>query len=246
MIADDEAPAREKLRLLLAEHADVEIVAECDSGIDALERIVELDPDLVFLDIHMPGMTGLAVLQSLPECDRPSVIFVTAYDEHAIAAFDVEAIDYLLKPFTRERFVRALERYRAREHDDGSVAYGARVSRALERAAPAFPYDRIPLRMENGTALLPIDDLDWAESEANYIRIHAGKLEARLRETMDIFYRRLPEGRFIRIHRSIVVAVSRIVRIEPWANSEYILVLGNGTKLKSSRAYASAIRALTA
>ncbi|HET6894402.1 MAG TPA: LytTR family DNA-binding domain-containing protein [Candidatus Baltobacteraceae bacterium] len=244
VIIDDEDLARERIRSFLTEHSDILVCAEFSNGSDALRDVQAIDPDLIFLDIQMPGMNGFVMLQALPENVRPAVIFITAYDEHAIEAFEVEALDYLLKPFTKERFARALERFRNRTAERHSGEYEQRLSRALEHVSPSFRYDRIPVKVDNGTVLVRVDDVDWAESESNYIRIHAAVANARLRDTMESFCKRLPDGRFLRIHRSIVVNVDRIVRIEPWARGEYIVVLRNGTKLKSGRAYGYALREL--
>lgn len=244
VIIDDEELARERIRSFLVDHSDVIVCAEFSNGTDALTHLQAIEPDLVFLDIQMPGMNGFMLLQALPEDARPAVIFITAYDRHAIEAFDVEALDYLLKPFTKERFARALERFRNRAAERRSGDYGARLSRALEHVSPSFRYDRIPVKVDNGTALVRVDDVNWAESELNYIRIHATSVNARIRDTMESFCKRLPNGRFLRIHRSIVVNVERIVRVEPWANSEYIVVLRDGTKLKSGRAYGDLLREL--
>lgn len=243
-IVDDEALARERLRSLLSEHSDIEIAGEFVNGAEALRHLVEMEPDLLFLDVQMPGMDGFTMLQALPEDARPAVIFVTAFDEHAIRAFEVDALDYLLKPFTKERFGRALERARARAGAGGLREYRKQLSRALKRVAPLNRFDRIPLKDERGTTLVRIDDVDWAESESNYVRVHAGGIHARLRETMEVFCERFPEDRFIRIHRSMLVNLDRIARVEAWTHGEYIVVLQNGTKLKSGRAYSAALRNL--
>lgn len=244
VIIDDEDLARERIRTLLAGHDDVEISGEYANGADALRDLADLAPDLLFLDVQMPGMDGFSLLQSLREEQRPAVIFVTAYDEHAIRAFEVDALDYLLKPFTRERFERALERVRVRCGSGGDVEYRMRLSRALKRMRIASRLDRLPIKTENGTSFIRIDDVDWAEAEGNYMRVHAGSASVRLRETVESFCERLPLEQFIRIHRSIVVNLDRVVRVEPWTHGEYVVVLQNGTKLKSGRTYSEFVRAL--
>jgi len=244
VIIDDEDLARERIRSFLAGHSDVVVCAEFSNGSDALAHLRALEADLIFLDIQMPGMNGFEILQALPETARPAIIFTTAYDEHAIEAFEVEALDYLLKPFTKERFARALERFRNRAAERRSGEYGTRLSRVLDHMSSSFRYDRIPIKVDNGTALVRVDDVNWVESESNYVRIHAAAANARIRDTLESFCKRLPEGRFLRIHRSLVVNIDRIVRIEPWANGEYIVVLRDGTKLKSGRAYGDALREL--
>jgi two-component system, LytTR family, response regulator len=244
VIVDDEDLARERIRSFLTDHADVQVAGEFSNGADALRNLLDIEPDLIFLDVQMPGMDGFTMLRALPEDARPAVIFVTAYDEHAIHAFEVDALDYLLKPFTKERFARAIERVRAQTTAAGTGEYRARLSRALKRIAPAQRFDRIPVKDENGTTFVRIDDVDWAESESNYVRIHAEKVNARLRETMEAFCERLPPERFIRIHRSMVVNLDSIVRVEPWAHGEHVVVLRDGTKLKSGRAYSAGLRDL--
>jgi two-component system LytT family response regulator len=244
VIVDDEDLARERIRVLLADHADVEVAGEYANGADALRNLAHLAPDLLFLDVQMPGMDGFSLLYSLPEEQRPAVIFVTAYDEHAIRAFEADALDYLLKPFTKERFERALQRVRSRYGAGGDLEYRRRLSQALNRMRVANRFDRLPVKTENGTSFIRIDDVDWAEAEGNYMRVHAGRVSARLRETVENFCGRLPPERFIRIHRSIVLNIDRIVRVEPWAHGEYVVVLLDGTKLKSGRAYSESVRAL--
>lgn len=244
VIIDDEDLARERIRALLADHDDVEVAGEYANGSDALRDLADLAPDLLFLDVQMPGMDGFSLLQSLREEQRPAVIFVTAYDEHAIRAFEVDALDYLLKPFTQERFDRALERVRVRYGAGGDLEYRMRLSRALKRMRVTNRFDRLPVKTENGTSFIRIDDVDWAEAEGNYMRVHAGGVSARLRETVETFCERLPLEQFIRIHRSIVVNLDRIVRVEPWTHGEYVVVLLDGTKLKSGRAYSESVREL--
>lgn len=244
IIVDDEHLARERIRSLLTEHADVEVAGEFASGADALRDLPALAPDLLFLDVQMPGIDGFSLLQALPEEQRPAVIFVTAYDEHAIRAFEVDALDYLLKPFTKERFDRAIERVRARYGAGGDLEYRMRLSNALKRMRIANRLERLPVKTENGTSFIRIDDVDWAQAEGNYMRVHAGGVCARLRETVEAFCERLPLEQFLRIHRSLVVNLDRIVRVEPWAHGEYVVVLRDGTKLKSGRAYSDSLRTL--
>jgi two-component system LytT family response regulator len=244
VIIDDEVLARERIRSLLPHHDDVEVVGEYENGADALRDLPDLAPDLLFLDVQMPGIDGFSLLRSLREEQRPAVIFVTAYDEHAILAFEVDALDYLLKPFTRERFERTIERVRERCSAGGELEYRMRLSRALKRARITNRFERLPIKTENGTSFIPIDEVDWAEVEGNYMRVHAGGNSARLRETVEALCERLPLEQFIRIHRSIVVNLDRIVRVEPWTHGEYVVVLRDGTKLKSGRAYSEPLRAL--
>lgn len=244
VIIDDEDLARERIRSLLAHHDDVEVVGEYANGADALRDLTESAPDLIFLDVQMPGIDGFSLLQAFREDVRPAVIFVTAYDAHAIRAFEVDALDYLLKPFTKERFERAIERVRARYSAGGDLEYRMRLSQALKRMRITNRLERLPIKTENGTSFIRVDDLDWAQAEGNYMRVHANGNSARLRETVEAFCQRLPLEQFIRIHRSVVVNLDRIVRVEPWTHGEYVVVLSDGTKLKSGRAYSESLRAL--
>jgi two-component system LytT family response regulator len=243
-IVDDEALARERVRSLLADHSDIVLAGDYESGADALRELAGARIDLLFLDVQMPGMDGFSLLRALPESERPAVIFVTAYDEHAIKAFEVDALDYLLKPFTKERFDRAIERVRLRYDAAGDPEYRRRLSKALRRVRGPSHSDRLAIRTENGTSFVRIGDVDWAESDGNYVRIHVKDASARIRETVEAFCERLPLEQFIRIHRSFVVNLDRIVRVEPWTHGEYVIVLRDGTKLKSGRVYSHAVRAL--
>lgn len=244
IIIDDEDLARERIRSLLADYEGIENVGEYASAAEVLREIADVHPDLMFLDIEMAGIDGFSLLDSLREERRPSVIFVTAYDEHAIRAFDLNAVDYLLKPFTKERFGRAMERVRSRRIAGGDTEYRARLSTALASIREDRSRARLPIKTGDGTYFIPIDTVDWAESDGNYVRVHAGKICAPLRETMVHFCDRLPPERFVRIHRSAVVNVERIERIEPWAHAEFVVVLRDGTKLKSGRAFGQSLRDL--
>jgi two-component system LytT family response regulator len=243
IIVDDEDLARERIRTLLGGHYDVEVVAEYARGADALREIASVRPDLMFLDISMPGIDGFSLLEALPlEHRPPAVIFVTAYDEHAIRAFDVNAIDYLLKPFTRERFDSAIERVR-RSNAVPGPAYRQRMDAALETIRKS-KRERIAVKSEYGTSFLAVADVDWAESSGNYVLVHSRGATTAVRETLNRLAARLPQDRFLRVHRSIVVNLERIVRIEPWTHGEHVIVLRDGTKLKSGRSYSEALRAL--
>ncbi len=223
LIADDEPLARKKIRTLLAREPDVEVAGECGSGPEALELIRDLDPNLVFLDIEMPELDGLALLQGLGPRPTPAVIFVTAYDEYAVRAFDVQALDYLLKPIDRRRFQTALER--ARDH--------LRVSG--ERAAP--PLTRLLVKTGDRTQVLKVDDVDWVETADNYVKVHALGQTHLLRETLAHLRSRLDPARFVRIHRSAMVNVDRIQSLYPLFHGDQMVVLHDGTELPLSRRY---------
>jgi two-component system LytT family response regulator len=238
VIVDDEPAARERVRLLLAEHPDVEVVAECEHGLAAVEAIEELRPDLVFLDVHMPGMDGFGVLDAVGPGSVPAVVFVTAHDRHAVRAFDAHALDYLLKPLGRDRFRLAMDRVRA--------ALGAQSERELERrlaklleemnTRPRYP-SRLTVRSGTRISFVGVDEIDWIEAEANYARLHSGERTFLVRETMSGLEEKLDPARFVRIHRSTIVRVDRIREVEANAQGDYVVVLHDDTRLTSSRGY---------
>lgn len=242
LIADDEELARHRIRDLLEGHPRLAVCAECRDGREAVEAIRARSPDLVFLDINMPELDGFGVIREIGRDEMPVVIFVTAYDEHAVRAFEASAIDYLLKPFDRSRFEQALERALAHFHRaDPLEELERRVERLMEMTdvePEKKPFgDRLVVRQGGTVHLLKIDDIDWVESARNYVKIHCGVQCYTLRETLTNIESRLDEDRFLRIHRSTLVNVDRIRRIEPGYGSESRLELDNGTRLVVSRAY---------
>lgn len=245
LIVDDESLAREWLRELLAEHPDVEVLGECDNGREAIEAIALKRPDLVFLDVQMPGVDGFDVLRGIQAGDMPAVVFVTAHDRHALRAFDTHALDYLLKPFDGERLRRALDRARARLSGAAPSDWTRRLVDLIESRLPAPSLDRLVIRLERGVFFLKAQDVDWVHAEGNYVRIRAGKESYLVRETMSDLETRLPPARFARIHKSILVNIDRIRQIQPLANGGHVVVLTDGTKLTWSRGYQSRLRALT-
>ena len=247
MIVDDEALARERIRTLLAEWDDIELVAECASGRDAVAAVRRLRPALLFLDIQMPELDGFGVLHALTPPSRPeAIVFVTAHDRFAVHAFDVNAIDYLLKPYTADRFNAALERARARLGGAGR-SQRAEIDALLESVAArmAVP-ERLTIRSRNGIQFVPVADMDWLEADRNYTVLHLGAQAWRIRETISELEDQLGAAGFVRVHRSIIVNVDRIFRLEPWAHGEYVIVLRNGTKVISGRGYGERVRSLFA
>lgn len=238
IIVDDEPLARERIRSLLRGRTDLQVVAECSNGLDALERIQSLKPDLVFLDIQMPELNGFGVLQRIAVEPMPAVIFVTAYDEHAVDAFEACAIDYLLKPYDRQRFERAVERAvdYCRGRQLGSI--DERLLSLLERTdrRPVLE-DRLVVRSGASAYFLKIEEIDWVEAARNYVKLHVGERVHTLRETLSSMEERLDPGRFLRIHRSTIVNIDRIRRIRPGFGTESMLELVDGTRLTISRAY---------
>lgn len=243
LVVDDEPLGRDRVTTLLRALPNAEIVGECENGTDAVRAILELSPDLLFLDVQMPGMDGFEVLASIPAAAMPAVIFVTAYDAYAIRAFEVHAQDYLLKPFERERF------YEAFHHAAELVADKRDARRRLaalldemERQRPRRA--RIPIRAGGKVTFLPVDDIDWVEAADNYVKIHTGRETHLIRQTLSKMEQSLPATDFVRIHRSAIVNTARIREIQSWFNGEYVLLLQDGTRVYSSRQYRERVREL--
>ncbi len=244
VILDDEPIARERIRTLLRDFSDFEVVGEFERGGDLLRALPNLGADVLFLDLQMPGIDGFSILEALRPEERACVVFVTAHDDAAIRAFEVNAIDYLLKPFTKTRFANAIERIRARARLGENAAYKERTVRALDAIGQERGRSRIPIRGNDSTYFIPVEDIDWAESDGNHVRIHAGTHIAVVRETLTRFCERLPAPSFLRVHRRSIVNIERIVRVEPWARGEYVVVLRDGTRIRSGRAYSDDVRGL--
>ena len=238
LIVDDEPLARERLRTLLQQESDIEVVGECADGRQALSAIGSDTPDLVFLDIQMPLLDGFGVMQSLEDRPLPAVIFVTAYDQYALRAFDVHAIDYLLKPFTAKRFQKALERARAElvRGENGKAGFEQRLINLLEdlNGEKRHP-KRLVVKSSGRVYFLKIDEIDWIEAEGNYVRLHVGSNSHLLRETMKGMEAALDPDRFIRIHRSTIVNTERIRELQPLFHGEYAVILIDSTRLVASR-----------
>jgi two-component system LytT family response regulator len=241
LIADDEPPARAKLRRFLDVDPEISVAGEAASGTEAVEMIGRLRPDLVFLDIQMPGADGFGVLQAIDPAALPHVVFVTAYDEHALRAFEVHAVDYLLKPFDTDRFrtalARAKERVRARP-PAGADGLDERIRRVLAEARPAPAYlERVLVRTGMRAVFLRTDEVDWLEAEENYVRLHAGAESYLVRGTLAGLEERLDPARFIRVHRSHIVNLASIRELHPWSHGDWMIVLRDGRELMLSRRY---------
>jgi two-component system LytT family response regulator len=247
LIADDEPLARERIQLLLAKRDDYEVVGESSDGTSAVDAILELKPDVVFLDIRMPGLSGIEVAQALDTEDEiaPAIVFVTAHDEFALAAFDVSAADYLLKPVDRDRFARALERVDARLAATRESGLDPALRMVLEQlqSQRSFP-KRFLVRATKGYYFVKADDVEWVDAQGNYVRLHAGGRSHMVRATMKGFEQQLDPERFVRVHRSAIVGVDCVERIEPHEHGEYRLTLRDGTRLTSSRAHSEGLRRL--
>jgi two-component system LytT family response regulator len=255
LIVDDEPLARSRLRKLLSAEDGVEIVGECASAEEAIGVIESALPDLVFLDVQMPGMDGFQMLAKLETPALPAIIFVTAFDDYALRAFEVHALDYLLKPYSRARFVDAFRRAREQLERESAAAADRRLLgllaelRARESGGAAalvtvHEHERLVVKSDGRMFFVRPADIDWVEASANYVRLHARGESYQLRESMKRMEERLPRGTFVRIHRSVIVNLDRVRELQPWFHGEYVVILTDGTKLTASRAYASRLREL--
>jgi two-component system, LytTR family, response regulator len=247
VIVDDEELGRERVRMMLSSHPDIEIVAECSDGPDAVKTIERERPNLVFLDVQMPGMDGFEVLESIEVDPIPAVVFVTAHDDYALRAFDIHALDFLLKPFDEARFEKALERARAQVSNSRTTAIDSRILSLLEdlKSDKKFP-DRLIVKSGGRVFFLRTEEIDWVEAAGNYVRLHARNEAHLLRESMKNMESKLDPKIFVRIHRSAIVNVDRIKELEPWFHGEYIVIMRDGTRLTSSRVFSDRLTALFA
>jgi two-component system LytT family response regulator len=238
LLADDEPLARERLRMLLAQEAWVEIIAECDNGTQAVRQIEELNPDLVFLDVQMPDATGFEVIEAIGVARMPPVIFVTAYDQHALRAFDVRALDYLLKPFDRERFQQALGRARQQLRPQTRGDLERRLMELVQDLRePQQKTGRLVVKSGGRVFFVRTDEIDWIEAAGNYVKLHVGADTHLLRETMASIEAQLDPDTFFRIHRCHIVNIERVQELQPWFNGEYVVCLRSGARLTLSRGY---------
>jgi len=229
VIVDDEELARQMLREFLSAHQEIEIAAECANGFEAVKAVTELKPDLIFLDIQMPKLDGFEVLE-LIGTDR-AVVFVTAYDEYAIRAFDIHAVDYLLKPFGAERFETALQR--ARQRLGGKLPAPAELSSSARPASQ--PLERIVVRDGTRVFIIPIAKLDYAEAQDDYVALVSEGKKHLKQQTISSLEGILDPSRFLRIHRSYIVNLEKVTKVEPYSKDNYMVVLSNGTQLPVSR-----------
>ncbi len=236
LIIDDEPLARQKVRLLLSEEADVELVGECQDGVEAVVQIEAAKPDLVFLDVQMPEMDGFEVLRRIPSALLPVVVFTTAYDEHALRAFDAHALDYLLKPFKPDRFKQAVQRARELMGNKQAGAAARGLLELLgERSAPAAYLSRLTVKTSGRVFFVSVEDIDAIDAAGKYAVVHVGKENHVLRESMDYLESKLPPDRFLRISRSVIVNVDRIQELQPMFKGENVVVLKNGKQYPTTR-----------
>lgn len=252
LIVDDEPLARDTVRDALKGEEDMRIVAECGDGEEAVAAVREHGPDLVFLDIRMPGLSGFEVLGELDGA-TPDIVFVTAHDEHALRAFEVNAVDYLLKPFTDERFRETMRR--VRERSSGSVAASPRQLRRLLRrleagrdASPAETAEptegpvgeyarRFMVRSGERIRFVGADEIDWFEADGNYVVLHVGEEDHRVRATLSGMEEQLDPADFVRVHRSAIVNLDSVREVQPWFSGDYVAILTTGDRVKVSRTY---------
>jgi two-component system, LytTR family, response regulator len=248
LIVDDEPIARAGLRKLLAAHADFVVVGECRNGREAIQALSKQAIDLVFLDVQMPQLSGFDVIAAIGAGALPAVIFVTAYDQYAIQAFEVDAADYLLKPFDEERFEKTLARVRKHFQRGETQSLNERLTALLKRLDKAEtappPNNRLVVKSAGRIQFVNVEELDWIEAAGNYIKLHVGGTEHLLRETMDAMAARLPAAQFFRIRRAVIVNAERIREMQPLFKGEYLILLRDGTELTSSRRYRTQLDAL--
>ncbi len=238
LIADDEALARKFIRRMLKDDREVEVVGECSNGKEAVALIKKENPDVVFLDVQMPEMDGFAVLESIAHGQWPEIIFTTAYEQYAIRAFELHALDYLLKPFDQARFKDAMEyakeRFRSQDQKDGRAQIGA----LLESIRSKTEYlERIVIKAGGRITFLNTNEINWIEADDKYVHLHTDKANPMVRQTLSAMEAQLDPRKFRRIHRSTIVNVERIKELQPLFNGEHSVVLENGSKLVLSRNY---------
>ena len=246
LIADDEPLARDRVRMMLNARAGYDVVAESGDGASTVDAIMAHAPDIVFLDIKMPGLDGFEVLAAIEEMKPPpAIIFVTAFDSHALQAFDVGAVDYLLKPFDAGRFEQALARAELRR----TGTAGQEPDRASRQHLASLPGgagypERFLVRGPTHLYFVRTRDIEWVDAQGNYVRLHAGGRAHFVRHTLTALAEKLPPDRFVRVHRGIIVHIDQIARLEPHAHGEYAITLRDGTRLTSSRTYGEQLHAL--
>jgi two-component system LytT family response regulator len=240
LVVDDEPIARRRLKAILREEPDVEVVGECEDGEGALEAARRLTPDLLFLDVQMPGLDGFEVVEALGPGSRPAVIFVTAYDQYAVKAFEVHAVDYVLKPFERVRVRAALDRARALATGEGEL--GRRLRALVADLGASRPLRRLMVRAGGRVYFVRTEEIGWVEAAGHYVTLHAGRESHLVRETLAGLEARLDPQRFARIHRSTIVSLEHVRELQPSFHGEYVVVLRDGTRLQCSRTYADRLQ----
>jgi two-component system, LytTR family, response regulator len=244
IIADDEELARRGLRALSQRCEDLELICECHNGRETIDAIHQHRPDLVFLDVQMPGKTGFDVISSIADVQRPHIVFVTAYDKFAVRAFEVHALDYLLKPVNEERFDAALARVREAMSRASDNAIVQRVREVAASSSMVSAVDRLPIKVNGRIIVIRSADIDWIEADRDYVSVHVGGKTWMMRETIAALELRLALSGFVRIHRSALVNAERVKELRPRDKGEYTVVLNNGTELKLTRNYRASVERL--
>jgi two-component system LytT family response regulator len=248
LIVDDEPLARQKLRMFLEDVGGLEIVGECQNGLEAIEAIRGDTPDLVFLDVQMPGADGFEVVKAVGPAEMPAIVFVTAFDRFAVQAFEAHALDYLLKPFSRARLADAVDRAREAVRSRGRGSLEERLAALVAGVgggggSPRHP-ERFAVKTGNEYHFVKSAEVEWVEAADNYVSLHVGRRTYLLRDTMSSMETKLDPARFVRIRASAIVNLDFVEAVQPWSGTEFQFVLRNGTRLLSSRRYRERIRAL--
>ena len=245
LIVDDEPLARDGLRLLLSEDPEFAAIHEAKNGHEAVKAIETLRPDLVLLDVQMPEMDGFGVVREVGAESMPCVVFVTAHDRYAIQAFEINAIDYLLKPITAARFAKALDRAKLRLRAATTAEAGRQIVALLETlASPRHYAKRLAVRSGGKVMLVDVEDIDWMEANENYVQLHTARASPLLHVTMQALEKSLDPEVFVRVHRSIMVNIRRIKELQPVSHGEYVITLHSGVRLQSGRVYHDKLKAL--
>lgn len=240
LIVDDEPLARGFLRATLESMPDVSVAGECGDGVEAVEAIRGLDPDLVLLDVQMPEVDGFDVIERIGPARMPAVIFTTAHQSHTLRAFEVHALDYILKPIDPERLRASIEHARPRIRRSQAESLADRLASLLDmvgRASAGEYAQRITVRRDDSISFVRLEDVDWLEAARNYVRLHVGSESYLVRHTLRGLLENLDPSRFVRIHRSAAVNLDRVREVQPWLNGEYIVILHSGEKLRVGRTW---------
>jgi two-component system LytT family response regulator len=238
LIADDEPLARKKIRTTLIDHGHTGEIDEASNGLEAVQRIVQSCPDLIFLDIQMPVLDGFGVVQTVGVEKMPTIIFVTAYDEYAIKAFEAQALDYLLKPFKPNRLIEACQRAAERIENDGNQQFNQRLLQLIEGVHKKQSYlDRVVIKTSQEILFVKVSDIDWIEAAGNYVELHCDEKTYLMRETMNTLEHRLNPSHFLRIHRSTIVNLDKVKSIQADIDRDCIVLMQDNTKLTMSRRY---------
>jgi two-component system LytT family response regulator len=238
LVVDDEPIARHAIVRLLRDDPEIELLGECGDGVSAVAAIRSQSPDLVFLDIQMPAINGMDVVATIGAARMPATVFVTAFEQYAVRAFEANAVDYLVKPFSRERFAETLQRAKARlSAGEGSGPQAsAQILQALDALRQRDDYlQRIPVRTDEHVVLVDVDDIVWIRASRNTVQIHLADRMHELRETMTSLAGRLDPRHFARVHRSAIINVRRVKAIHPWFNGHHIVTMDTGQQLRMSR-----------